>query len=308
MFTVLVICMTGAYVYLTFKQTIIIQPRTSYLCPSWEGRLGNQMFQYASLYGIAYTNNKTLVIGEGDEISDVFPHLTVTRLKDMSVCEVAFPWIEIEPCLYDKDATKLPPGINIIHESFLQSWKYFKDFEFEIREQFVFSDDTEQKCKKAVNDAVRNWAGSRSELTTLFVIGVHIRREDLLKQGKVDYGYQTATPEYFNKSMGYFRKKYSNVVFLVYTTRTPDDLQWREEHVVGNDVILMNMSAPEVDLCSLSKCNHTIMTVGSFGWWAAWLANGTTIYYKDVARNGSELRGDFSDDMSDYYYPGWIAM
>jgi galactoside 2-L-fucosyltransferase 1/2 len=34
----------------------------------------------------------------------------------------------------------------------------------------------------------------------------------------------------------------------------------------------------------LSMCNHTIITVGSFGWWSAWLANGTTVYFKDVAK------------------------
>jgi len=77
--------------------------------------------------------------------------------------------------------------------------------------------------------------------------------------------------------------------------------------VIGSDLIHMRMFTAEVDMCSLTKCNHSIITVGSFGWWAAWLANGLTIYYKDIAMNGSEYRGDFSENMTDFFYPGWIG-
>jgi galactoside 2-L-fucosyltransferase 1/2 len=55
-------------------------------------------------------------------------------------------------------------------------------------------------------------------------------------------------------------------------------------------------------------CNHTIITVGSFGWWSAWLANGTTVYFKDVAKQNSPLRKAFSKDMSDFFFPSWVGL
>ncbi|XP_052086627.1 uncharacterized protein LOC127723951 [Mytilus californianus] len=148
-----------------------------HLCPDWTGRLGNIMFQYASLFGIAKRNDMVLAIHEDDEITSVFDNLA----------------------------------------------------------------------------------------------------------------------------------KFKHVLFLAYTAYYWKDLLWREKYVVGSDVVRMRPVSPEVDMCVLSKCNHSIMTVGSFGWWAAWLANGTAIYYKNVAKHNSSFRNDFSADMTDYFYPGWIG-
>ncbi|XP_041362046.1 galactoside alpha-(1,2)-fucosyltransferase 2-like [Gigantopelta aegis] len=67
-------------------------------------------------------------------------------------------------------------------------------------------------------------------------------------------------------------------------------------------------NSPEVDMCILSSCNHSIMTVGTFGWWASFLAGGETVHYKHLARKGSILRKQYSSDYKDYFYPGWIGM
>jgi len=39
------------------------------------------MFMYASLYGIAKTNERILVLNEKDHINSVFPKLNVVRMK-----------------------------------------------------------------------------------------------------------------------------------------------------------------------------------------------------------------------------------
>ena len=41
------------------------------------------------------------------------------------------------------------------------------------------------------------------------------------------------------------------------------------------------------DLALLASCDHTVMATGTFSWWAAWLANGTTVYYANFPRRGS---------------------
>jgi hypothetical protein len=45
------------------------------------------------------------------------------------------------------------------------------------------------------------------------------------------------------------------------------------------------------DLIMLSKCDVVVMTTGTYGWWAAWLANSKiTIYYSRWPREGSDTR------------------
>ncbi|XP_071144333.1 galactoside alpha-(1,2)-fucosyltransferase 1-like [Mytilus edulis] len=280
-----------------------------HLCADWTGRLGNIMFQYASLYGIAQRNDMVFAIHKFDDINYSFDNLFALKLKNKSICEYAQIWGENEPCLYDENAANVPANLNVKHVSLLQSWKYFSHVEQAIRTQFKFKEEFETKCLQVLNETIIEWTSNHSSVPQdkLQIVGIHIRRGDYLDKGKIKYGYRTASADYINKSMNYFRDKFKHVLFLAYTAHNWKDMLWRETHVVGSDVVLMHMNSPEVDMCVLSKCNHSIITVGSFGWWAAWLANGTTIYYKDMAKNNSEYRKDFSADMTDYFYPGWIG-
>ena len=295
-------------IWFSLRSTNIVHTER-FICPSWSGRLGNIMFQYASLYGIAVRNGMTLVVRDDAELYDVFDYLYANKIKNDSFCDEAEYMEESEPCLYDEDAANIDSSQNIFHDSLLQSWRYFSDVEDDIRKQFRFRENIEILCQEIVNDAVMNWTFGKSHdmVNDLQIVGIHIRRGDYVSKKNIKYGYQTATPEYMNKSMNYFREKFQNVLFLAYTNPTSDDLLWRQNNVIGSDVIHMRMFTAEVDMCSLTKCNHSIITVGSFGWWAAWLVNGLTIYYKDIARNGSEYRGDFSENMTDFFYPGWIG-
>lgn len=51
------------------------------------------------------------------------------------------------------------------------------------------------------------------------------------------------------------------------------------------------------DLVALSLCEHSIITGGTFGWWAAYLAYGNVIHDK-VYPSLCERR--------EYYYPPWF--
>ncbi|CAM2729522.1 unnamed protein product [Rotaria socialis] len=53
------------------------------------------------------------------------------------------------------------------------------------------------------------------------------------------------------------------------------------------------------DLTALSLCEHSIITGGTFGWWAAYLANGQVIHDK-VYPSGCGRR--------EYYYPSWFMI
>ena len=65
---------------------------------------------------------------------------------------------------------------------------------------------------------------------------------------------------------------------------------------------------PEIAMAVLTLCDHVIATVGSFGWWIGWLTGGEVTYFKWPAKEGTELRKQYSKDYSDYFYPGWIGL
>ncbi|CAF1548175.1 unnamed protein product, partial [Rotaria sordida] len=53
------------------------------------------------------------------------------------------------------------------------------------------------------------------------------------------------------------------------------------------------------DLITLSLCEHSIITGGTFGWWTGYLANGQVVHDK-IYPSGCERR--------EYYYPPWFLI
>ena len=62
----------------------------------------------------------------------------------------------------------------------------------------------------------------------------------------------------------------------------------------------------QVHLAVLGKCNHVIMSVGTFGFWAGYLSGGDVIYYTPPYKKGSPLDIQFSGD--DFFLPKWIGI
>jgi Glycosyl transferase family 11 len=76
--------------------------------------------------------------------------------------------------------------------------------------------------------------------------------------------------------------------------------------LVNETVVYSPGVSGEQDLAILSQCNHTIFTVGTFGWWAGYLAGGMTIYYKNFPAPQSQFERQFSK--LDFFPPEWIGL
>jgi len=211
---------------------------------------------------------------------------------------------------FDGDMFKLNPKEDTQVIGYLQSWVYFQDYETDIRREFTFKENVISRARKLLLRAAQPFSKSRS-VETLMFIGVHVRRGDTVEPRQIQYGYVHPPVTYYYKAMDYFLKLSngkSNVLF-VYCS---DDINWVRK-TMNNVTEKYNMAFMEgnsgvVDLAILSLCNHTIISTGTFGWWAAFLAGGETVYYPYVAREGSGLRSRYSDDLEDFWLPGWISM
>jgi len=175
---------------------------------------------------------------------------------------------------------------------------------------------------------------SLSKTETVY-IGVHIRRSDMVFDPK----YTVADARYFRRAVYFMKRNFMQhqLVFVVCS----DDIAWSKQnfppavsqaidvHVTVADnrrnsdhisaklknttqsstrtvIVFSENQAPEVDLAILSSCNHTLMTVGTYGWWAAYLAGGLTTYYRNFPGKNSELYKSFS--RQDHFPPEWVGL
>jgi len=159
-------------------------------------------------------------------------------------------------------------------------------------------------------------------------IGVHIRRGDMV----IDRKYTVADVGYFRRAVHFMMTKFPGrqLVFVVCS----DDFRWSKDNfpdavsrgmrmtdhgnysdsnVTSNKynatrwlVVFSKNHNGKEDLAILSSCNHTIMSVGTFGWWAAYLAGGLTIYYRKFPAERSWLYHLFSRE--DHFLPEWVGL
>ena len=72
------------------------------------------------------------------------------------------------------------------------------------------------------------------------------------------------------------------------------------------NVIYSSSNDDLLELALLTLCDHTIMSVGTFSWWAAFLAGGDVVYYKNHILPNTRV-GSFYND-TQYFLPHWKPM
>jgi galactoside 2-L-fucosyltransferase 1/2 len=119
-------------------------------------------------------------------------------------------------------------------------------------------------------------------------------------------GFVTAPAEYIANAMNFYTKSIPTPIIFIICS---DDHKWVKNNTVHwkfNNIFMSNYTDPIVDLAILTMCDHTIITSGSFGWWAGWLAGGMVVYFKGFPKPHTKLGNRFNH--SDYYPPNWIGM
>ncbi|KAL3864404.1 hypothetical protein ACJMK2_006090 [Sinanodonta woodiana] len=289
----------GGDVGISSSSIIVAGP---FLCSANKGRLGNLMFEFASLTGIAALNNRTLIVGTGDYIYKVFDLKNVTVLDNRDVCNT-FEVIEetLGCCKFDSTLMTLPRGKSFKIGLYLQSWKYFQLVQDEIRRQYQFRDHIKEKARYLVNKIRASYVYKSPKL-----IGIHVRIGDIANEMHNYRGLVIAPEGYIYKAMDYTKARFSDIIFVV----ASDDLKWSRSVLSSraNDSIyfLEEGMPPEVDLAVLASCDHVIQTVGTFSWWAGFLSGGLSIYYPHPGRIGSP--GEARYNYADFFLPNWIPI
>jgi len=303
------------------------------ICPGglrWR-RFGNHLFNFAAMLHVAKLSGRRVAMvrrhpnGWLDHVFNV--NITRVRSIDRDLCP-CYELYEISPMSYDSSlttklsSTNVTVGKSILVCGYTQSWRYTVGVEDELRRHLQPHEGLLNEVDLFLEDVVpERWLRDRTIAHER--VGIHIRTGDFVKESMAADGYSIPQLPYFQQAMRYVVGNATSVdrtanrrriQFIVVT----ESVDWCKNSIDLSS-IARNLTSPTVDIdlvysigqsaqfdfVLLTKSDVTIITSGSYGWWAAWLANGTTIYYSNFPTPGSDMfQKHFKGE--DYYPTNWI--
>ncbi|KAK7090671.1 hypothetical protein V1264_010433 [Littorina saxatilis] len=272
-----------------------IDPRKPRIMVTWYGRMGNHMFQYSTLIGVAKRNNMTPIIPPNIDLLDVFDLPTPQGSNTLLRNPISYP--DKRPGEYDNKTEHLVPHRDAFIKGYHQSWKYYLNVRDELLDKhFVFHKPIQRKASDYIQ-GVRDSLNKHDSV----LISIHVRRGDFVRQ-RIK-GFTAAPIPYYYKAMNYFRRKYKNVLFIICT----NDIFWAMDNLdQGPDIHYSTNTDGAVDLAILANSDHVVITSGSFSWWAGYLIRGEVIYYHGFPEPNTIIGN--TTVREDYYPPNWIPM
>lgn len=225
------------------------------------GRLGNQMFQYATIKGIAKNRGYDFIVSPlnyfgvsdpnvrstSDNIYSTF-ELESAKQGTQSVSIVKESGFAFDQNLFDTCAD------NVDLYGYFQSEKYFEHIKDEVKKDFTFKDYIKVPTKKQFQEVF----GDED------VISLHVRRGDYVNNKE----HPTPSLNYYYKALEQLDSELSVMVFS-------DDIEWCKEQTIfsGDRFLFSEDNIAGVDLYLQSLCKYHIIANSSFSWWGAWLAD-----------------------------------
>jgi hypothetical protein len=304
------------------------------------GRLGNNMFQYASSLAIVQDMQQTakyktksiticmhpdfgLPLLEEAVVGPFIPkcssNLTTTSSSYYEIDDLAYGMyheINLPPCILTVgDGTnkeRQEAGCSFALKGYYQSWKYFDKYQATVRKAFQF--------KPAIQQQAHEYAINYLSTAPIH-IGIHIRKGDMANN---DFYLRDPPLSYYQRAMDHFADTYGSIHYFVVS----DDPDWCAQQSIffsngnaissnsANTVTIVRHdhddsattpSSAALDMAILSQCHHVVMSRGSFGWWAAYLTASKAIYYKDMfVLDHTENLGKVK--LEDHYPPHWVGL
>jgi hypothetical protein len=269
------------------------------------GRLGNQMFQFASAVGISKMTgvpcsfpieNCSTSIGGGpiDPKTGIKMNVKCDLLDCFDIpSEYFVPGNKINPkFIYQENDFKFNPEVQRIGPDtdlygYFQDERYFLDYRKEIIQIFKFKTDIESRAKTYWEEIIS------PQIEGFSPVSLHVRRGDYtLYPGH----HPVCSKEYYSQAMNEFSEK--NVKFLIFS----DDIDWCKQEFIGSPFIFIESGSPYSDLKIMTMCDHHIIANSSYSWWGAWLNEKKDPRVVAPSRWFGNL---LQKDASEIYCSGW---
>lgn len=260
------------------------------------GRMGNQLFQYAALRGIAEHHGYDWCIPPEDtpNQSNYGMH-EAFNIPEKNVGYIN-PNVTMQSIYSDQTIRMMNPGVKTVQETsygfdkelfdnfedntnldgYLQSYKYFENIREQLLEDLTFKDDILEPCKEFVSEYEK-------------LIFLHVRRGDATRTEKHREMFPMPTWEFYEEALSHFDD--DTYVFV-----TSDDVEWCQEQEFfaddrflirdtvelydhkhrDGDGIHVQSCVPHTDMCLMSLCQGGILSRSTFSWWGAYLIKNPT--------------------------------
>jgi galactoside 2-L-fucosyltransferase 1/2 len=293
-----------------------------------DGRLGNRMFIYAAALVLVihhqcqmYVESSVLLTLQSTFHINPIRHISEDNFLLMQVSRQLYNGCKFYKSIIQPDSKEI-----LELTGYWQNYRYFYHYWKEIRKQFTFKEKvmlgiSEKLCKsdnsilrtisKTINQVYQAQEGFASaarrqqevkhllKVTNRTLIGVHIRRGDFLD--KEHLGFVISSISYISRGFLFFSRKYPDSTFIIVS----DDKKWCRINIADsvNKIVAPDTLTPSEDMALLTLCQHSLITTGTFGWWAATLTGGTVVCDKSYPKNGTWL-SDLCP--AEHYLPPWF--
>jgi len=242
-----------------------------------KGNLGNQLFQIASVIGIALRNNQQYS----------FPRWSYSQYfeKPLPVNPGIDTFVKIDEKTFHHYEWNLDDG-NYDLNGWLQSEKYFETAD--IKEILAFNNVFKQ-------DLLNRYSFLFQKKSIL----ISVRRGDFVNH---PYYFQLSYKYYFLALIENFPDWEQRTILF-----TSDDIAYCKYHFSFIDTaFFLEGLSPVEQLVLGSQCDDFIISNSTFSWWIAWIGEKTNT---KVIRPISNFRGSFAkmNNDSDYFPERWIC-
>jgi hypothetical protein len=273
------------------------------------GQLGNQMFKYAAVRGIANALHKDFLIPPAYKLLNnkkVFKILNRLNLVDernhvnhslfkyfnmSSVNKANIGYSQNLNTLKEKSFELDKQFVNSQEESFdiygfFQSYKYFEHISNEILEDFTFKNKIANKTYEIYNNLENPCS-------------IHVRRGDYI----TNPNHSVLDVEYYFKSIEKIGK---DKQFLVFS----DDVEWcrsfkafRGENFIYSEDFTKGRE--HYDLSLMTLCKDHIISNSTYSWWGAWLSKSNNVIAPEMWFKNSAYTFYNTEDLLP---KGWLTI
>ena len=255
-----------------------------------EGRLGNQMFQYAFIRGVAANRGFDWVIPgpDADRLDNygLFEAFELEGCKPENQGEPFFHKQEVYRDMHFNEKIYNECEDNTNFSGNYQTELYFEHISGDIRSDFTFKKEYLEPCR----EYIESLDGGKDN--TIFL---HVRRGNPNVTGRrgEKWSYQMVQEyhpickkEFYLEALTHFDEN-KNVVVV------SDTIDWckKQDWLQGDRFLFSDSSyeefgdgasVPYIDLCLMTECGGGIIANSSLSWWGAWLQTG-----HDKKKNGN---------------------
>jgi len=247
-----------------------------------QGRLGNQLFQYALYRSLQIKGKEVLLDCEHhvniceENMLKLLPNVhyqcaPIFLSESMANCKRTLKnrlirkfRLPVKRTHYreqeDDTIERLLEFENVYLDGFWQSDSFFKDIRTQLLQELMFDDNLDGYHQNILTQICKENS-----------VSVHVRRGDYLSSKYIEKYGRSCDSEYYLKAINYIENRVKHPVFFVFS----DDYEWVKNNFNFSDnLILVNSSVDVpayVDMFLMSRCKHNIIANSSYSWWSAWL-------------------------------------